>query len=295
MTEILPMPFPARPQTTRAGLVGLVDAYLESLRRRDPTVLDLSRLVRFTENGQVLVPGQGTWTTVRQVADEPAVLVVDEAAGSVVAFTWIHEVASPMLLVSRLGVCGGRIRELETIVSRGTYTGRRWSNVPRASLERRVIFDEGGAADRRSSRWELADAATRYLDGIERGDGAMIPVTEECRRLENGIVAARNLTGEGMPTFVSKDTLAMSVADQISFGAVSQVVQLARERRFAAIDEERGSVVAFFFFDHRQRGSIAHPNSLYAGEAFKVVDGKIVHIEAGWEIVPFGMPSGWGW
>lgn len=281
------------PRVSRNALVSLLESYLDALRAKKPQALDLGALARFTENGQLLVPGQGLWTTVQSVADEPFVLVADVAAGTVVAFTWVHEVERPVVLVTRLGTVAGRICEIETIVSRGTYSTRFGTTIPESSFPRRRVFDEQVSAERRASRWELADATDLYLEAIERGDGSFLSVTDECRRLENGIVCARNMTGEGMPETASRATLAMSVAGQMSRSQVSKVVERARDRRFAAIDEERGAVVMFFFFDHRQFGVITHPNSLYAGEAFKHVDRQIVHIEAGWEHVPYGMKSGW--
>ena len=79
-----------------------------------------------------------------------------------------------------------------------------------------------------------------------------------------------------------------------------------RDRRFVMVDEERGLVVAFVFFDHSGNG---HPRPGPAGatmageptrpftweiaELFRIENGKIRRIEAVLDQCPYGMGSPW--
>jgi hypothetical protein len=84
-------------------------------------------------------------------------------------------------------------------------------------------------------------------------------------------------------------------------------VSRIRDRRFVAVDEERGIVYAFGFFDHSAGATrtFTTPDgrSVTAGpvqpwtwqiaELFKVQKGKIHRIEALLHRSPYGMISGW--
>jgi hypothetical protein len=80
-----------------------------------------------------------------------------------------------------------------------------------------------------------------------------------------------------------------------------------RDRRFVAVDRERGIVFAFGFFDHAAgdtrhfttpdgRNISAGPISPWTwqiAELFKIEDNKIRRIEAILHRSPYGMTSGW--
>ena len=61
-----------------------------------------------------------------------------------------------------------------------------------------------------------------------------------------------------------------------------------RDRRFVAVDRERGIVFAFGFFDHHQINW-----TWQLAELFRIEDGKIRRIEAVFLRAPFGTNSGW--
>ena len=80
-----------------------------------------------------------------------------------------------------------------------------------------------------------------------------------------------------------------------------------RDRRFVAVDRERGLVFAFVFFDHAAgetrtfttpsgrevTAGPAQPWTWYIAELFRIEKGEIRRIEATLERVPYGMTSGW--
>jgi hypothetical protein len=84
-------------------------------------------------------------------------------------------------------------------------------------------------------------------------------------------------------------------------------VSRIRDRRFVAVDQERGIVFAFGFFDH-EAGDTRHfrapdgrevvsgpvqPWTWEIAELFKVQGGKIHRIQAFLQRSPYGMNSGW--
>ena len=95
-------------------------------------------------------------------------------------------------------------------------------------------------------------------------------------------------------------------AEQFKSGLLHFVNRI-RDRRFVAVDEERGIVFAFGFFDHSggatRTFNVPDGRTVTAGpvqpwtwqlaELFKIEKGKIRKIEAILHRVPYGMTSGW--
>jgi hypothetical protein len=94
--------------------------------------------------------------------------------------------------------------------------------------------------------------------------------------------------------------------EQFESGLLHFVMRI-RDRRYLAVDEERGLVVAFAFFDH-DAGASRHfttpdgrsvtagptvPWTWHIAELFKVEKGLLHEIEAILERAPYGMTSGW--
>ena len=94
--------------------------------------------------------------------------------------------------------------------------------------------------------------------------------------------------------------------EQFESGLLHFVMRI-RDRRYLVVDEERGLVVAFAFFDH-DAGASRHfttpdgrsvtagptvPWTWHIAELFKVEKGQLHEIEAILERAPYGMTSGW--
>ena len=99
----------------------------------------------------------------------------------------------------------------------------------------------------------------------------------------------------------------MRVAESISSGNFAFITSI-RDRRFPVVDAELGVVFCIVVFDlpcNMEAVEVAgagrvelppvlqKPSSAIVGEAFKVRDGKIPHVEAVLEGLPFGAKSGW--
>jgi hypothetical protein len=136
------------------------------------------------------------------------------------------------------------------------------------------------------------------------------PVADDCDRLENGTQTTNRPTPAGEtrpdPSTASNYSSQWSCLEQFKSGLLHFVTRI-RDRRYVAVDEERGLVFSFVFFDHaagdtrrfttptgRQvTAGPAQPWTWYIAEMFKVEQGKLRQIEATLERVPYGMNSGW--
>ena len=96
----------------------------------------------------------------------------------------------------------------------------------------------------------------------------------------------------------------MSAKQQFETGFFRFVTRI-RDRRFPVIDEPRGLVFAFAFFDHdgtvrdyaladgTPRSGIDRPFTWMIAEAFRIERGLLTRIEALMAEVPYGHRSGW--
>jgi hypothetical protein len=140
-------------------------------------------------------------------------------------------------------------------------------------------------------------AVNLYFDGIELSRGDIVPVSERCRRLVNGVVDSLD---DPEHLISGEEQRGLTVAEQIGGGHYAYIEAL-RGRRFPIVDEARGLVVCHLVFDHpgdlaRAAGDLPFrsPNSMVFTEAFKIVDGLIEEIWAlGTAPLPFGIELGW--
>ena len=133
------------------------------------------------------------------------------------------------------------------------------------------IFREVIPEAKRPSREELIETANFYFTGLARNDGkGYYPFTADCDRFENG----RAMT----------QTNCKQQFENTLRGIVSRI----RDRRFVAVDRERGIVFAFAFFDHDNINW-----TWQLAELFKIENGQIRRVEAIFHRAPYGTPSGW--
>jgi hypothetical protein len=295
------------------GLEDLLGEYYAALAAGDPGRLPLAADVRFTENGQHIAIGTGLWATATGAAGSRVVTVSEEAygpggtAGSVAGWGMITEggadgtAGADALLGVRLKTTGKAISEIETLVVRRAPFGR--TTFPDRLLEPSAAMAEILEPADRGTREDLVQAANGYLDGVSRDDADLIPAADDCLRVENGLQTVLNPGADGFPdTFVSSGGLGglgLGVRAQIRTLAFRYIEDI-RDRRFVAVDTERGLVLVCCFFDHpgKVRGAafdspIAAPNSMLIWELFKVAGGLIRRIEAIGAAFPYGMRAGW--
>ena len=289
----------ARPEAcNRACLEGYVDRYLDAMQAHKVSDDLFARDTKFTENGVRLPLGnEGLWFRMSGKGTYKF-YVPDVETQQVAFFGTAREMerneALPVAIVLRLKIVDKLITEVEQLVIRpeGGLTSNGGQAARPVSTAERVekmgsphpIFAEVIPEAKRPSREELIKTANYYFSGLQRNDGkGYYPFTDDCDRYENG----NHSTNVPMRNPVTGQTEVMSCKKQFEV-ALKNVVSRVRDRRFVAVDRERGIVFAFAFFDHEQINW-----TWQLGELFKIQDGKIRRIEAIFHRAPYGINSGW--
>jgi hypothetical protein len=108
------------------------------------------------------------------------------------------------------------------------------------------------------------------------------------------------------PATATNYSAAWGCKEQFESGLLHFVTRI-RDRRYVAVDQERGLVFSFAFFDHSAGktrhfetpggravvGGPSQPWTWEIAEMFKVEGGKLHQIEAVLQRSPYGMTSGW--
>ena len=295
----------------RPCLEGFVDRYLDAAIAHQPDKVPLAKNVRVTEDGQLLEIGDGMWRTLH-AKGHYRLFVSDVPAGQVAFFGSIEEdnrdpdKGTPALIALRLKVHNQQIAEIEQIVIRDEKTAAR---VDGLTVNRAYL--EAVPTSERMSRTDLITTANKYFSGMQKNDGkGDYPFAADCNRLENGMQTTNAPTPAGQtrpdPRTSPNYSAQWSCMEQFKSGLLHFVSRI-RDRRYVAVDEERGIVFAFGFFDH-EAGSTrtfqtpdgrtvtagpVQPWTWEIAELFKVQGGKIHKIEALLQRSPYGMNSGW--
>ncbi len=289
----------------RECLENVVEQYLQAMADGEVSDELFARDVRFTENGVELPLGnEGLWATTvspdgyRLIVPDietqqvGALVTVQESATTSAAGAQMEPEAVGMSLRLRLNA-EGKISEVEQIAARPDRPLGGGASEPGIFGNTGEMVEAMGSPwagyltaipeGERASRAELVEVANAYFEAIQRNDGnGYYPFTDDCLRYENGIIAA---APEGAP--VGSLGPRLGCREQLET-SLFDVVTSIRDRRFVAVDRERGIVFSFAFFDHR---SINWTWQL--GELFKIENDQISRIEAIFIRGPYGMCSGW--
>jgi hypothetical protein len=276
---------------TRKDLHVLADRYLGALVAREPSRLPAAAGLRCTENGRELPLGEGLWRTVRTVRARRVFAAPSD--GQALIFALLDDAGEPAVLGVRLGVAGGELREVETLVSHkgessifGPESLLAAEPAPRSLLE----------PAERAPREALVRVVDSYFEGIERDSSAGVPFHPECDRIENGVRTTRN------PAFLG----GLGAAEQFDHRLFAYIERV-RARRYPLADTETGRVLAIAFLDvpgtltsievdGRRVDLPAHirkPRSTLLFELFTVEAQRIRAIEAFMHNLPYGASSGW--
>lgn len=272
----------------RACLESWVDRYLVAMRDGNVDPELFARDVKFTENGVRLPLGnEGLWYAMSGIGNYK--FYVPDVETQQVAFigTVRENGTGPddgdlVAIALRLRVTDGRITEVEQLAIRPSSVNSSRGDFPptgegvEAMGAPHPIFLETIPESERMSRADLITTANYYFTGLENNDGkGYYPFTDDCVRFENGVdVLARSGTR-------------ITCKEQFETG-VRGIVSRIRDRRFVAVDRERGIVFTFAFFDHHRINW-----TWQLAELFKIENGQIRRIEAIFHRAPFGMGSGW--
>lgn len=296
----------------RSCLEGWVDRYLDAVIDDDPSAVPMTRDVRFTENGVRLEIGDGLWRSMKSKGNY-RLFVTDVPAQQVALLTTIAEDdrtpagSVPALMALRLKIENDRISEIEQLVMRDTGAAGRVE----AMGSPNPMYLATIPRSRRMSRKDMLETANKYFTGMQQNDGkGDYPFSDDCNRIENGGQSTNVPTPAGEtrpdPATATNYSGQWSCREQFESGLLHFVTRI-RDRRFVAVDEERGLVFSFVFFDHSAgdtrtfetpdgrtvTAGPAQPWTWGIAELFKVENDQIRQIQAILQRVPYGMNSGW--
>ena len=180
----------------RACLKNMMTTYLNALVAQDPSKAPIASNVRFTEDSKDLNVGEGFWKTATKVGDYRQDFI-DVKEQVVASHVTVEESGKRALYTVRLKVAGGKISEIETLVTHG---GERTAGG--ANLVVRPDMGVEPPAAQKNSREELIRAADYYPRGLTAGgfDKVDAPFAKDAFRIENGFVMAGAGCGRGTPS-----------------------------------------------------------------------------------------------
>ena len=291
---LLPVAVAAQSKCDRACLEGYVDRYLDAMKdhKVDPGLF--AKTVIFTENGVRLPIGnEGLWYSMAGRGTYKF-YIPDVETQQVAFIGTLKEGGSrggkptTVAFALRLKIVNTLITEVEQLAIRPEQSlfggssgsgagaaaggfGNTGDNVEKMGAPHE-IFTQAIPEAERASREELIKTANHYFSGLQRWDGKGIyPYTDDCVRFENGMMASPD------------------VKKQFTDGSLRNMgVSRIRDRRFVAVDRERGIAFAFAFFDH-----VSINWTWQLAELFKIEKGKIRRVEAVFHKCPYGTNSGW--
>jgi len=291
-----------RPACDRSCLEDFVNQYLEALAARDPSRIQFTDDVKFTENTAVLKIGQGTWGTINGLGTYKLYFAEPEA-GETGFIGVVKEWGNPVILCLRLKIQDQKISEVEDFVVRDAAAAKSLDAMRWPEPELSTPVPEG----KRASREELVRVANMYFSGLQDNNGkGVYPFADDCNRIENGTRTTNNPDIYKTPS-PSQGFPIMSLGCMAQFKTgFFKIVTRIRDRRFVIVDRERGLAFAFAFFDHAGTlktvtltdgatfpTTLRHPLTFEIGELFKIEGGKIHFIQAVLTQEPYGIKSGW--
>lgn len=317
--EVLPR-LTAAAQCERACLEALMNRYLAALKQRDHRALPFAPEVKFTENTNEMELGDGLWQTIDELLPSK-LYIADPEGATVVFYGGVRENGEIAMLNVRLKHRAGLITEVEHgVIRKATGIFGDWEKVP----EPLPAWKETLKPAERRSRQQLIALTNQYFEGIEQSNGDIVPFENGvCIRWENGRQTAPSTGAASNATPAASAPGAapapVTNSSQLNMGPLSCGQQFdtriftyiphITQRRYLAVDEERGIVFASVMFQHpgnvlfadvpgrgriEMRGSLArYPNTTNIIEAFRLKDGKITNIHAYVNLLPYRQKSGW--
>ena len=292
-------------QPDRAALVSLMEQYLAALAEHNPDAVPLAQDVKLVENTQVTPVGEGLWKTATGGPTDFKIFVADPVAGQVAFMGVIQENDTPTILAARLKVVDGQITEIDHLVVHSMGQGQPLS--PLMTTVNPPLLESVDPANR-VPREEMLKIANSYYEAIVNDDGALAPFADDCQRRENGgITAGKKPDAPDNPDDDFAIFSKMKCGEQLSTGVMSYITDI-NNRRFIAVDEEKGLVFVYSIFRHDGEPKVMNiigvpgvterennwgPFDLPAAHVFKIENGQLKDIEAIGYIAPHGIKNGW--
>jgi hypothetical protein len=307
----------------RTCLLGVVDSYFNAMLKRCACGVALAPNVKYTEDGQVVAPGEGIWKTFTGLGTYRVYLADPETgeAGYYGSYTEFGRLQAVMAL--RLKVKDHQITEVEVIMARQELRPRGGLGENTAGVMTPIPIDEVDPADfispdvallaplskdEQTPRAEMIAAMQKYYQGFAEKNGSIVSFASECSSRENGMATTNNANGPVVdPAHADFHAFGASCAEELNQGYFG-TIQTPRGVRPLLVDEQQGLVLNLALFDNEGNvktvavpgvGDVAVPQNFLRPitflkpQLFKIEGGRIREIEGLSWPVPFGMPSGW--
>jgi hypothetical protein len=309
-------------ECNRDCLYAFVDKYFAAMLSRCPCNASLAQDVKYTEDGQLVKPGEGIWKTFSGRGTY-RVYLADPSTGQVGYYGSFTEFGGQLfgMMAMRLKVKGRQITEAEVIIARQELRPKGGLGMNTAGVMTPRLIDEvdpegfvsPGVAllaplSKPETRDQLIAATSRYFEGFAQSKGSVTPFDAQCSRRENGIMATNNADGPVVdPAQPAFHLFSQGCAQETDRGFFSTLFKV-RGTRQLVVDERQGLVLDLSFYDNGGStksvsvagvGNVAVPSnflrpiSFMKPQLFKIENGNIRVIEGLSWPVPFGMGSGW--
>jgi hypothetical protein len=271
----------------KACLERVAAQYHAAWLAHDPARAPLAGKVRFVENNVEMTLPDGSWDTVSEAVGTPLVLS-DPKTGQVGIYTTVLQSKETQTYAAiRLRVQGGRITEIEHVLS----TKRNLSAPPTPFGDiyknpRDPQFSSIVPPAERATREQLKAQANGYFATLENNNG-------EIRGARFAPTATRNENGMQFPE-IEKGFKSGR------YGFNNRV----RDRDCFLVDEERSAVMCRGYIDHKgvleevpltdgtkAKSVYREPHTWALLESFKVRNGMIVAVEAAFTGAPYYIHS----
>lgn len=290
----------------RACLTAALESVLSAIAAKDISKLPLANDVKSTQNGVEVRLDDGLWQTVDAVGPY-RMFAIDPVSGQAGVYTVMTQGPKKLLVALRIAVWEQKIHEIEILSAAGNGNPGPMQDpggfVEKLGKPHPNFLRTVPPADRPSRR-DLIRVANSYFSNLQGSTGkTTAPFAPTCNRIENG-VQTTNVKGPGRGS--GPNILAMGCEEQQKTGFFRFVTSI-RDRRFPIVDEERGLVMAFGYFDHsgtirdvtladgqKATASFRNPLTFVISETFQIElgpqgTGRIDQVEAVLESVPYKM------
>lgn len=249
------------PGCDRACLLQAMDNFVASMTTAKSTSIPLSDDAEIRENTKIVRLNETSWARVRGVRS--IMTFADALTGNVMSRAGVElGDGKPAYLSTRLKVtAGARITDVEISAdtSSRVVSGYVWNLDP--------VYTAVVPAEQRSSRVELEALARRYMHSLSTHQAVQADFDPGCNRFHSGqqiTNVARNSVEGGQAR-----TCASSLEGTPPWGPTTEL-------RIPVVDPERGVVFAVTLLHYLRN---PQPAQMYVSEVFKVVGGRIVHID----------------
>jgi hypothetical protein len=300
---------PASDTCDRSCLEGMVNNYLSALLAHAPASLPMSPDVKYTENQDLVRMGEGIWRDAEQVSNY-RIYASDPERGEIGFMGAVKASGSWTMIALRLRVIARRIVEVEAVLPGRVANAAAFGFGDAAARLKmpRPAFAKALEPSERRDRSVLIQAADLHYEGVERGNGDIVPFSDDCVKIENGLQLIKNPdfafpaaspSGRKLPNFA-----AMGCRDQ--FNTHIWDTDTITDRRYPVVDLDRGIVMTFVMYNEYAQARCAdvvdyglvcppvaiHPLTLVLAEAFKIRSGEIHEVEAVFTVLPGLRPRG---